>query len=83
MSFHETVNKAMNQQGVIAKADKACDALRVMASPNVILNVSDGHNQGVLTIDEEKNPEMMAALRAFAQLEYTETMCEMREVVND
>jgi hypothetical protein len=83
MTFHQQVNEASERGSIAAKANEACDALLVVASPNLILNISDGHKHGSLSINEDDDPVMMEAVRLFAQGNYTNAMSKLREVMTD
>jgi len=68
MNFHDTVNEASERGGRVAKASETCEAIKVCASPTLILNISDGHNHGVLNVNEDD--ELMNHLRLFAVENY-------------
>jgi len=80
MSFHDAANEAANHRGIVAKASETCDALKVLASPTIVLNISDGHNHGVLNVREED--PLMDQLRETAQSNYVDAMAEVREACN-
>ena len=66
--FHDTVNKSVRQRSILAKCVEACDALKVVATSDIILNISDGHNQGVLHINEDD--PLMEHIRMFAEAKF-------------
>ncbi len=62
--FHTTVTEAMRQRSEHAEKVKQIDLLKVLAAPNVILNISDGHNHAEVSISEDE--DVMQALRDHA-----------------
>lgn len=81
INFHKSVNESNERRGIISKASEACDVLKVLASPTLVLNISDGHNHGVLNVNEDIEVALTEQLRETAQANYVKAMAEVREAV--
>ena len=72
-NFHNVVSGAIEERAALANKVRVADALKVLASNSVILNISDGHNHGTVNLTEDDT--VMIALREKVCKEWEELSC--------
>lgn len=75
--FYDTVNDSNNRRAIHVDIVRACDALKAVATSDIILNISDGHNQGQLSINEDTDKACMDAIRSLAEKRYLTALAEV------